>query len=88
MDRAALEAEIGRLQDHFNEVLLPELLLSDAGRYALVRDYALVATFPSADEAYIYSVHHFGLDQPIVIAKIEPLTTLPDNLTWDFGLMF
>lgn len=88
MDRAALEAEIGKLQDHFNEVMLPVLLKTHLGKYALVHAYELVGTFESADEAFVHSARAFGLDQPIVIAKIEPLSKLPDNLTWDLGLMF
>ena len=54
------------------EQKLPELLKSNAGKFALIKEDNVIRTFSVIDDALIYGYEKY-LNQPFLVREITPL---------------
>lgn len=74
MDIDAIKKEL----DYFEKVK-KDLLQSHKGKFALIKDEALIGTFTTQEEAYKEGIRRFGKDAFLIkpILEVEQVQTIP-----------
>ncbi|MFN7975090.1 MAG: hypothetical protein U0166_22510 [Acidobacteriota bacterium] len=85
MDKEYMDAL--RAEQRAFDAKLPELLEEHRGEFAVFKDGAVVALFPSYAEAYATALRRFGHEAPFLISEIAEQTTAPISISWNAGVL-
>lgn len=70
------------------EGMLPGLLKSNPGEFAVVADGHVVLFAPTHIKAYGEAIHRLGVDRTFFIGAVKELAPVSASVSWDAGVMF
>jgi len=67
---------------------LEDLVAKHSHKLVVFHGGALQGVFADYGKAYAFAIERFGLDEPFLIAPVEPPRIETISVAWDSGVMF
>jgi len=76
------QEQIDREHEAFLKVL-PDLLDTDLGRFALIYGGEVIDCFDDFDSAYQVGLEKYGVDSPVYVGEIKPTEPTVTSYSWE-----